>query len=257
MVGFYSNKIYNNISFKASISDTEIEGLKNAKQHFSDCYLMCSLEALAQTKNGKEILKENIHRDDYDPTKINCYLYAPSGDKVCYTIPSSTVLKGYEKVYKYQPNDIIRSMDISVNEFEKRYKTKHFVSSLRDTFKDYKFEYNLPSRFMQALTGIKPRVIGETDCNIDLSNYKDEVMSLFTQMEKDKKHSFVLSTGIKALDGHRWHVYILESVDLKNNTITIREKRENVSQTLNIDDALKTFKCIVGYLNSDLKKVKT
>ena len=107
---------------------------------------------------------------------------------------------------------------------------------------------------MKTLTGVKPRIIGETDCNINLANYRAEVLELFERMDKEKKHSFVLSTGIKGLNGHRWHVYILESVDLENNTITVREKRENKSQQLTIDEALKTFKCIVGYFNSDLEK---
>ena len=107
---------------------------------------------------------------------------------------------------------------------------------------------------MTMLTGVKPRIIGETDLNIDLANYKDEVMTLFNKMDKDKKHSFVISTGPKALDGHRWHVYIIEDVNLENNTITVKEKRKNKPQTMDIDDALKKFKFIEGYLDSDLEK---
>ena len=253
MVGFNFNNI-NNISFKGSISDTDIDSLKDAKQHFSDCYLMCTLETLSQTPNGRKIIKENIQRDDYNPNNINCYLYTPMGEKRKYTVPTNSVLNGYEKVYKHQKNEIIRSMDISVNEFEKKYKNKYFISDIRDNFKTYKFEYNLPSNFMKTFTGIEPRKIGETDFNVNLTNYKDEVMELFKQMDQMKNHSFVLSTGIKALDGHRWHVYILESVNLKENTITVREKRENQSKTMSIDEALKTFKCIVGYFDSDLEK---
>lgn len=255
MVGF-NTRLMNNISFKASISDKEIDELTNAKQHFSDCYLMTTLETLAKTDNGRKILKEQIQRDDTNHNLINCYLFTPKGDKVCYTIPSTTVLKGYEKVYEKQPNEIIRSMDISVNEYEKKFKSKPFISDIRDNFKDYKFEYNLPSNFMHTLTGLKPRVIGEMDYNISLVKYRKEVLELFKRMDKEKKHSFVLSTGLKPLDGHRWHVYILESVDLEKNTITVKEKRGNKSQTLSIDDALKTFKCIVGYFNSDLEKPK-
>ena len=253
MVGFNSNNFYN-ISFKSTITDKEIDSMKNAKQHFSDCYLMCTLESLSNTDNGRKILKESIQRDDKNPSLINCYLHTPSGEKKGYSIPTTTVLKGYEKVYKHQPNEIIRSMDISVNEFEKKYKTKYFISDIRDTFNDYKFEYNLPSRFMKTLTGVKPRVIGETNCNINLNKYKDEVMELLKQIEKEEKSSFVLSTGIKGIDGHRWHVYILEKVDLKNNTITVKEKRGNNPQVLTIDEALNKFKCIVGYFNSDLEK---
>ena len=75
-------------------------------------------------------------------------------------------------------------------------------------------------------------------------------------MDKEDDYSFVISTGAKALDGHRWHVYIIQDVDMKNNTITVKEKRNNVPQTMSIDEALKTFKFIVGYFNSDLEKEK-
>ena len=121
MVGYNINNFCNNISFKASISDKDIDSLKASKQHFSDCYLMSSLESLAQSDNGKKILKDAIHRDDNDPNKINCYLYTPMGNRECFSVPTASVVKGYEKVYKYQPNEIIRSMDVSVNEYEKKY----------------------------------------------------------------------------------------------------------------------------------------
>ena len=78
-------------------------------------------------------------------------------------------------------------------------------------------------------------------------------MELFKRMDKEEKHSFVISTGVKPFNGHYWHVYIIQDVDLKKNTITVKEKRENVPQTISIDEALKTFKFIAGYFNSDLE----
>ena len=107
---------------------------------------------------------------------------------------------------------------------------------------------------MTMLTGKEPRVIGETDYNLNLIKYKDEVMELFEQMDKEKEHSFVISTGLKPLDGHRWHVYVIENVDLTNNTITVKEKRGNKPQTMSIDEALKNFKFIAGYVKSDLEQ---
>ena len=62
-------------SFKASISDSDIDGLGHAKQHFSDCYLMTTLETLSHTSNGRNVLKEQIEYDDNNPKLINCYLY--------------------------------------------------------------------------------------------------------------------------------------------------------------------------------------
>ena len=125
---------------------------------------------------------------------------------------------------------------------------------MTDKFKTYPFENNLPSHFMKIFTGINPRIIGETDFNIDLEGYRNEVMDLFRRMDKEKDHSFVIGTGVKMLDGRTWHVYVIEDVDLDNNTITVKEKRNNNPRTMHIDTALKTFKFIVGYFNSDLAK---
>jgi len=252
----FNSMIPTNISFKASITDKEIDEFKNAKQHFSDCYIMSTLETLSHTNNGRKVLKEQIQHDDNIPNQINCCFYKNNGEKEIYSTPTNMVLNGYEKVYKNQQNNIIRSVDISVNEYEKKYQTKHPLCKIGDTFK-YLFEYNLPSNFMKMLTGVEPRVIGETDLNLDLTNYKEEVMELFQRMDKEKKHSFVISTGAKALDGHRWHVYIIEDVDLDNNTITVKEKRGNIPQTMSIENALKSFKFIAGYFDSDLEKTNS
>lgn len=252
----FNSMIPTNISFKASITDKEIDEFKNAKQHFSDCYIMSTLETLSHTENGRKVLKEQIQHDDNIPNQLNCYFYKNNGEKEIYSTPTNFALKNYEKVYKHQPNEIIRSMDISVNEYEKKYNTKHPLCKVGDTFK-YLFEYNLPSNFMKMLTGVEPRIIGETDLNLDLTNYSEEVMELFKRMDKEKNHSFVISTGVKALDGHRWHVYIIENVDLENNTITVKEKRKNIPQTMSIENALKSFKFIAGYFNSDLENNPT
>ena len=45
-------------------------------------------------------------------------------------------------------------------------------------------------------------------------------------MEAEKDYSFIIGSGQKKFDGRRWHVYIIQNVDLKNNTITIKEKRK-------------------------------
>ena len=245
-----------NLNFKSAISDKDIASFKDAKQHYSDCYLMTTLETLSHTENGKKILKENIQRDDENKDTVNCYLYNPSGKKEKFAVSTDTVIKNYSELYNNQPNDIIRSMDISVDEYEKKYKSKYWLCSFTDKFKTFRFENNVPSHFMKTLTGIEPRTIAEKDFNIDLSGYKDEVMELFKQMEKEKNHSFLIATGMKMLDGHSWHVYILEDVDLKNNTITVKEKRSNTPKIMDIDTALKTFKYITGYFNSDLEVEK-
>ena len=242
-----------NFNFKASISDKEIDEFKNTKQHFSDCYLMTSLETLSHTKNGRKILKKQIKHDDNNPHVINCYLYTPMGTKEKYSIPTNAVVKGYKSLYEKQDNDVIRSMDISVGEYEKRYKTKPWICRFTDDFKSYEFENNLPSHFLKIFTGKEPTVnIAEKDFNMDLSSYKNEAMKIFERMDKEKEHSLLIGTGMKMLDGRTWHVYILEDVDLKNGTITVKEKRGNKPRVMSIDSALNTFKYIVGYFNNDL-----
>ena len=164
-----------NINFKASITDKDIDSLKDAKQHFSDCYIMTTLETLSQTSNGRKVLKKQINRDDSNPEIINCYLYNKDGKREKFSVPTSFATNEYSKLFKYQPNEIVRSVNISVNEFEKKYKAKPFISQIRDNTKDYVFEYNFPSNFMKMITGVEPIVIGESNLNIDLMKYKDEV----------------------------------------------------------------------------------
>lgn len=243
-----------NINFCASITDREIDEFKNAKQHYSDCYLMTSLEALSHIENGRKILKKSIKRDDSNSNLINCYLYTTEGRREKYTIPTDVIIKDYKGLYKYQQNEIIRSMDISTGEYEKRHKSKPWICRVTDNFKHYEFENNAPSHFFKILTGIEPTInIAEKDFNVDLTSRREEVMELFKRMDKDKNFSILISTGLKPLNGHTWHVYILEDVDLENDTVTVKEKRGNKSQTMSVEKALNTFKFIVGFFNEDLE----
>lgn len=242
-----------NVGFRSLITDKEIDGFKTAEQHFSDCYIMSTLESLSNTENGRKILKKQIEHDDKNTNQINCYLYTPTGEREKYKIPSDMAVKGYEKLYKAQKNELIRSIDVSVGEYEKRYKAKPWICRFTDDFKTYDFENSIPSHFMTILTGKEPTVnIAETDFNIDLSSKREEVMNLFKRMQEDKEYSLVIGTGIKMLDGRSWHVYVLQDVDLDKGTITVKNKRGNRTKTMNIETALNTFKFIVGYFNKDL-----
>ena len=174
------------INFRGPISDKDIDSFEHAKQYFSDCYLMSTLETLSHTPNGRKILKEQIQYDNGNPNLINCYLYKSNGEREKYSIPAEQTLKGYEKLYAAQDNKIIRSMDISVAEYEKKYQAKPLICRITDNFKTYAFENNLPSHFMKVFTGVEPRVIAEKDFNLDLNGYRNEVLKLFEQMEKEK-----------------------------------------------------------------------
>lgn len=240
-------------AFRASISNQDIDDLKTAEQHFSDCYLVATLESLSNTENGRKILKNQIEYDSENPEFINCYLYTKNGKKEKFTVPSSKAISGYEKLYQHQQNKIIRSLDISVGEYENKYKSKPLICKIGDKFKQFSFEYNLPSHFMKTLTGIKPTVnIAETDFNLSLKPYEKQVRELFEKMDKNKEHSFVIGTGIKKVDGRRWHTYVLEDVDLASNKVRIKNKRGNIVKEMTVEEVLSKFKYIVGYFNDDL-----
>ena len=107
---------------------------------------------------------------------------------------------------------------------------------------------------MKQLTGKEPTVnIAEKSFNINLKPYKKEVMELFERMDKEKDHSFVIGTGIKKVDDKRWHVYVLEDVNLAENKVTIKNKRGNIRKVIPIEEVLNNYKYIVGYFGSDLK----
>ena len=143
-------------------------------------------------------------------------------------------------------------MDLTVVEFEKKYNTKPFICKFSGLFKKYKFENYLPSRFLKLITGIEPTTIAETDFNINLTKHKEEVLKLFKRMSNEKDYSFVIMNGLKKFNGRRFHVYVIENVDMNKQEISIKNKRGNITQTISFDEALKTFKSISGYFNKDL-----
>lgn len=242
-------------TFRASISNQDIDGLKTAEQHFSDCYLVSTLDSLSRTENGRKILQNQIEYDSQNPELINCYLYNKNGEREKFSVPADRAIAGYEKLYQKQQNNILRSLDISVCEYEKKHKSKPLICRIADIFKKFSFEYNSPSHFMETLTGIKPTVnIAEKDFNLSLKPYEKQVRALFEQMDKDKEHSFVIGTGIKELDGRRWHTYVLEDVNLAANKVRIKNKRGNIIKEMTVEEVLSRFKYIVGYFNKDLLK---
>lgn len=241
------------IPIKTPISDNDIDSLKSVEQYFSDCYILATLETLSHSDNGRKILKEQISYDYVNPDLINCYLYNKNGEKEKYTIPSNHAVNGYEELYKHQSDKIIRTIDISVCEYEKQNKSKPWICRLADKFRTFKFEFNLTSHFMKTFTGKEPTVnIAETSFNYNLKPYRKEVMELFERMDKDKNHSLVIGSGIKKVDGRRWHVYVLEDVNLAENKVTIKNKRGNITKTMTVEEALSDFKYITGYFNKDL-----
>lgn len=244
-----------NIFKQKPMSIEEIDTFKTSRQHFSDCYLVSSLDSLSNSTNGRKIIQEQISYTDKGGKWLQCYLYAPDGKRERYIVPVSEVFRGYEKLYENQSNKFVRAVDISVAEYEKKYNSKPFFCSIADKFKDFGFEFNVPSHFMRSVTGVEPTVnIAEKDLNINLKSYKNQVLALFKQLEKEKNFSIVVGTGIKKVDGRRWHVYMLEDVSVSENKVVVKNKRGNILKTMTIDEFLADYKYIVGYKNEDLER---
>ena len=124
------------------------------------------------------------------------------------------------------------------------------------TYEIKKFENNLPSNFLKMVTGKEPTTIAEKDFNINLTKHKTEVLDLFAKMSQEKDYSFVIMNGLKKFNNRRFHVYVIENVDMEKQELTIKNKRGNIVQTISFDEALKTFKSISGYFNKDLAQDK-
>lgn len=238
-------------TFTASITNQDTDNLKTAKQYYSDCYLMATLDCLTNSYNGKRILKQQIHKD---ANNVTCYMYNPKGEKEKYEIPKDIAIQGYEKLYENQPDKIVRAMDITVAQYEKKHHTKPFICRISEIIKNYRFENNVPSLFMEQFTGVKPITIGNSYTDISLKKHKKELIPIFEKMAREKNYSFVIATGIKSFEGRRYHVYSVEDINLLKNTITVKQKRTNIPITMDIDEALSTFQTFSGYFNQDLAK---
>lgn len=234
------------------LNDADIIGIQTSEQIFSDCYLTAGLDALTLSSNGRKILKNSISKIPYNSNIATIFLYSPNGKKENFTINTTPLNKKYCALNNLQKNDTIRGFDLSVIEYENKYKTKPFICKFSELFKKYKFENNLPSRFLKMVTGKEPTTIAEKDFNINLTKHRTEVLNLFNKMSQEKDYSFVIMNGLKKFNNRRFHVYVIENVDMKNQTITIKNKRGNIMQTISFEDAIKTFKSISGYFNKDL-----
>lgn len=234
------------------LNDEEINTLKVSEQVFSDCYLVAGLDALTNTQNGQKILRNNIKQSQLNKNLMTYSLYSPNGKKDDITVYISPQNPKFEKLNKLQTNNTIKGFDISIIEYEKKYHTKPIICKIAGIFKDYKFENYPPSKFLKLVTGKEPISIAENKLNINLTKHKNEVLNLFEKMSKEKNYSFVIMNGLKKFNNRRFHVYVIENVDMEKQNITIKNKRGNVSQTVSFDEALKTFKSITGYFNNDL-----
>ncbi|MBS4760809.1 MAG: hypothetical protein KHX03_08950 [Clostridium sp.] len=262
-----------------SFNTTDFNLIQQSKQIFSDCYMLSSLEALAHSTQGRNVLSDNVQRLCLN-TSIKSENFK---DIFCKNTPSLENalnqcevfrvrfknVKGnqedffisqnnpkYSEIWAKQKNPVIFAFESAMSELLKKYPDKKpLISKIVFPFKK-NFEYNKVSNFMEMFTGKKPYILAETSFNLNLKPYKKEVYKLFERLGNTNSddYSFVVGSGMKKMDdGRRWHCYTVLHVDNDKKRIVLLNKRTNEPREYGFDEAIKKLKYFVGYFNEDLK----
>ena len=239
------------------INLSEIKSLQRAKQHFHDCYLVTSMNALSNTENGRKILQENILREG---NNFNIKFKNINGKSEDFFVSEKELNdltlcdRFFNPIELNEPhNPILKAVEVAMNKLLKKYPDKKsFINRLYKTNEE--FEYNNPSRFLEMFTGIKPININENSIRMSLKNKIDEAKEVLEKIGNEKTNSFIAGTGHKFIKGlTNWHCYTLENVNNANKTAKIFDNRYQEEITLSFNDFIKKIKYITGYFNEDLK----
>lgn len=232
------------------ITFSEIKPLQTPIQHFSDCYMIASIGALARSENGRKILSRNIaHRKDGFRMRFqNIYDKREDFFVTKKEMDNLVSLDEYynEVVQKYEQNPIIKALEVAMNKLIRKYpEKKPFVSRLANC--QEKFEYNKPSNFLEMFTGKTPFVLNEDGIRMTLKKKVPETLDLFDRLKSEDNYSFVAGTGARDKNGLvSFHCYAVEGVN-SDNSIKIYESRKKESITLNFRQAIDSLKFFVGY----------
>lgn len=231
----------------------EIIPLKKPVQHFSDCYLVSSIGALARSEGGRKILSSNIaHCKDGFRVRFQDV----NGKRKDYFATAQEIndLVSLDKYYnetveKYKQNPIIKAIELGMDKLLKEHPDKKpFVSRLKTC--QEKFEYNKPSNFMEMFTGRKPIVLNEDGLKMTLKKDKDKAVELFDKMDKSNDYSFVVGTGIPARGGlTSVHCYTVSGVNSDKQYIELFDCRKQYCEWLSYDKAIRALKFVTGYFN--------
>lgn len=239
------------------INLNEIKSLHRVKQHFHDCYLVTSINALSNSENGRKILQNNILKDG---NNFNIRFNNVNGTTQDFFISEKelndlTLCDCFLNpiVLETPENPILKAIEIAMNKLLKKYPDKKsFANRLYKTNEE--FEYNNPSRFMEMFTGISPLNINESGLRMSLKSKVNETKDLLGKIGEQQQSSFVAGTGHHFIKGlTNWHCYTLEKVNNKDNTIQIFDNRYQETITLSFNDFIKKLKYITGYFNENLK----
>lgn len=241
------------------ISHKEIQGLRNATQVFSDCYLVSSINSLTRNSDGRQILKENIQKSiisgkpQYKIKFQNIYdspkdIFVTKSD---FSELSKTSSDFLEVVCE---NKTLKAVEIAMG---KVVDSHPLLKSLFNRMADCEqsFEYNNPSRFFRIFTGKEPTVLNEKTLNLSLRGKREKTFQLLDDIEKSNgEHSFVAGTSVVHHPKlTNWHCYVLEKVNLKEDKIQLYNQREGKSFSINAETFIRHFKFLVGLLPKDFK----
>ena len=235
----------------------EVRSLRFAKQNFCDCYLVSSIGALANSQNGRNLLHKNIQRDG------NNFCVAFNnvhGKRLQFLIKESewNNLILYNKYMEEIPlekphHPIIKAIEIAMNKLLKLYPDKKpFIS--KQARCDEKFEYNLPSNFLEMFTGVKPITLNEYGINMTLRSREESAANLLNKIAKEKESSFVVGTGLRLLirELPDYHCYSVQNIN-PSKDIQFFDHRRQISIDKDYPKAFKDLKFICGYFNDMLK----
>lgn len=232
------------------ITLSEIKPLMTPVQHFSDCYMISSIGALARSEDGRKILSKNIaHRKDgfrirfqnLDERRQDFFVTKDEMDHLV------SLDKYYnEVVQKYEQNPIIKAIEVAMNKLLEKYPWKKpLVSRLMRC--QERFEYNKPSNFLEMFTGKTPFILNEGGVRMTLKNKIPETQDLFERLKNEQDYSFIAGTGMRGKNGLvSYHCYTVLGVD-SDNFVKLYESRKKESITLNFRQAIDSLKFFVGY----------
>lgn len=239
------------------LSIGQIETLIRPKQHFSDCYLVSSLSALARSENGRKILQQNILTDaDAYCIKFNNVKGLQEQYLVKQEECDNLILtdKYLEIIQISTPhNPIVKAVEVAMNKLLKLHPDKKPLVSRAIACNEV-FEYNRPSNFLEMFTGRKPITLNENTIKNTMKRNKEDVKNLLNMISQDDNSAFIIGTGFEFFPVRlsSWHCYNIEKIDSLADTIILRDNKAQETRNLDFKDISKKFKFICGYFNESL-----
>ncbi len=236
------------------INLNEVAGLRYAKQNFCDCYLVAAISALTRSKNGTEILRQNIQREGrnycikFNDVNGHSERYLVKEAEMDSLILMNRFMEPIEPKIPHHP--IIKALEVAMGKLLLAHPDKKpFICKIPHCQEN--FEYNKVSNFFKLFTGVRPITINESGLRMSLKHDKLVAKNLFEKLNGEDNFSFVLGSGYKGFFNDLPHCWSVKRV--VNSKIDLYDSRRQISSTYNPDNAIKRFKFICGYFNDMLK----